>query len=53
MTITVPNDYTGYIMGDMNKRRGSYDLEFERYEEAPNDVANKVIETRKREQENK
>jgi len=85
VTVVVPDDYTGDIMGDMNKRRGrilgmnseggkqvinaeapmlemakytldlrsmtqgrgSYDMDFDRYEEAPNDVATKVIAARK------
>jgi len=85
--VTVPDDYTGDIMGDMNKRRGrilgmdktggkqtiqaevpmaemfkyatdlrsmtqgrgSFTMAFDRYEEAPNDVQQKVIEARKKE----
>ncbi|MDR1913257.1 MAG: elongation factor G [Clostridiales bacterium] len=88
--ITVPDDYTGDIMGDMNKRRGrilgmgkdengkqkisaeapmaemfkyptdlrsitqgrgDFTMEFDRYEEAPHEVQQKVIETRKKELE--
>ncbi len=87
--VTVPDDYTGDIMGDMNKRRGrilgmgkegkyqkisaevpmaemfkyatdlrsmtqgrgSFTMKFERYEEAPNEVQQKVIEARKKELE--
>ncbi|MCL2571656.1 MAG: elongation factor G [Defluviitaleaceae bacterium] len=87
--ITVPDDYTGDIMGDMNKRRGrimgmekvgakqvisaeaplsemqkyptdlrsmtqgrgSFIMEFERYDEAPSDVQQKVITARKQELE--
>lgn len=87
VAVTVPDAYTGDIMGDMNKRRGrilgmekvgnkqvinvevpmaeiaryatdlrsmtqgrgSYTMEFARYEEAPNDVQQKVIEKRKAE----
>jgi elongation factor G len=87
--VTVPDDYTGDIMGDMNKRRGrimgmekvgvkqviaaeapmaemlryatdlrsmtqgrgKFTMVFDRYEEAPNDVKEKVIEARKRELE--
>jgi len=87
--ITVPDDYTGDIMGDMNKRRGrimgmekigskqaisaeaplsemqkyatdlrsmtqgrgSFTMEFERYDEAPSDVQQKVITQRKQELE--
>ncbi len=87
--VVVPDDYTGDIMGDMNKRRGrilgmekfgnkqkiavevpmaeifkyatelrsmtqgrgAYTMHFERYEEAPADVQQKVIETRKKEME--
>jgi len=87
--ITVPDDYTGAIMGDMNKRRGrvngqtkqgtktvisaevpmaemfkyaldlrsmtqgrgSFTMAFDRYEEAPADVQQKVIEARKKELE--
>jgi len=83
--VTVPDDYTGDIMGDMNKRRGrilgmenvggkqvinaeapilemakytldlrsmtqgrgAFDMEFDRYEEAPSDVAAKVIAAKK------
>ena len=89
MVITVPDDYTGDVMGDMNKRRGkimgmekvgkkqvisaeaplaevlrystdlrsmtqgrgSYTCVFDRYEEAPREVQDKVIEARKRELE--
>ncbi len=89
VAVTVPDDYTGDIMGDMNKRRGrilgmdkvgtkqvisaevplaemfkyatdlrsmtqgrgSFTYKFERYDEAPNDVQNKVIEARKKELE--
>jgi len=89
VTVIVPDDYTGDIMGDMNKRRGrilgmnkvgakqhisvevpmaemfkyptelrsmtqgrgSFTLKFERYEEAPNEVQQKVIESRKKELE--
>jgi elongation factor G len=89
ISVTVPDDYTGDIMGDMNKRRGrilgmdkngakqtisaeapmsevqkyatdlrsmtqgrgSFTMEFERYEEAPMEVQTKVIEARKRELE--
>jgi len=84
--VTVPDDYTGDIMGDMNKRRGrilgmekvgkkqaiqaeaphsemlkyaielrsmtqgrgSFSMEFERYDEAPSDVQQKVIAARKK-----
>ncbi len=87
--VIVPDEYTGDIMGDMNKRRGrilgmdkqgnrqkisaeapmaemfkyptdlrsitqgrgSFNMEFARYEEAPNDVQQKVIEARKKEME--
>ncbi|MCL2841266.1 MAG: elongation factor G [Defluviitaleaceae bacterium] len=87
VVVTVPDDYTGDIMGDMNKRRGrilgmemmgkkqviqaeaphsemlkyaidlrsmtqgrgSFTMEFERYEEAPSDVQTKVIAARKKE----
>lgn len=87
VTVTVPDAYTGDVMGDMNKRRGrilgmekvgnkqviqaevpvaeitkystdlrsmtqgrgSYTMEFARYEEAPADVQAKVIEKRKAE----
>ena len=86
VVVTVPDDYTGDIMGDMNKRRGrilgmegigkkqviqaeaphsemlkysielrsmtqgrgSFTMEFERYDEAPSDVQAKVIEARKK-----
>ena len=86
LVVTVPDDYTGDIMGDMNKRRGrilgmekvgkkqaiqaeaphsellkyatdlrsmtqgrgSFTMEFERYDEAPNDVQQKVIAARKK-----
>lgn len=89
VAVTVPDGYTGDIMGDMNKRRGrilgmdkdganqiiqaevpmaemlnystdlrsmtqgrgSYTEEFVRYEDAPMDVQNKVIEKRKKEME--
>ncbi len=78
LKVTVPDDYTGDIIGDINKRRGrmlgmnpgsieaevpmaemhkyatdlramthgrgSFTFEFERYEEAPSNVAQKVIE---------
>ena len=85
--VTVPDSYTGDIMGDMNKRRGrvlgmsmknnkqvisaeapmaemfkysldlrsmtqgrgEFTMSFNRYEEAPPDVAQKVIESRKKE----
>ncbi len=88
VTVIVPDEYTGDVMGDMNKRRGRilgmekddkgkqniivevplaemanystdlrsmtqgrgrYTLEFARYEEAPKDVQDKVIATRKAE----
>ncbi|MDR1705094.1 MAG: elongation factor G [Clostridiales bacterium] len=87
--VTVPDAYTGDIMGDMNKRRGrvlgmsmsngkqvisaeapmsemfkytldlrsmtqgrgSFTMAFNRYEEAPADVAAKVVEYRKKELE--
>ncbi|MCL2218176.1 MAG: elongation factor G [Defluviitaleaceae bacterium] len=87
--VTVPEDYTGDIMGDMNKRRGrilgmemvgkkqtiqaeaphsemlkyaidlrsmtqgrgSFTMAFERYDEAPADVQQKVITARKKELE--
>jgi len=86
VVITVPDDYTGDIMGDMNKRRGrilgmekvgkkqaiqaeaphsemlryaielrsmtqgrgSFTMEFDRYDEAPSDVQTKVIAARKK-----
>lgn len=85
--VTVPDSYTGDIMGDLNKRRGrilgmesnhgkqtitaevpayemitystdlrsmtqgrgEYKMQFERFEEAPKQVADKVIEKRKEE----
>lgn len=85
VTVTVPDDYTGDVMGDMNKRRGrilgmekvglkqviqaeapmaemfkystdlrsmtqgrgEYTLEFDRYEEAPKEVQDKIIAQRK------
>ncbi len=87
ITVTIPEDYLGDIMGDLNKRRGrilgmnplngkqevmaevplaemyrystdlrsmtqgrgSFTLRFERYEEAPMEVQEKVIEDRKQE----
>jgi elongation factor G len=87
VTVTVPDEYTGDIMGDLNKRRGrilgmapkgkyqqidaevpmaemfkyatdlrsmtqargSFTMKFDRYEEAPHDVQQKVIEARKKE----
>lgn len=87
--ITVPDEYTGDIMGDMNKRRGrilgmnpvngkqvidaeapqsemyqystdlrsmtqsmgTYTMHFERYEEAPAEVQQKIIAARKKEKE--
>ena len=87
--VTVPDDYTGDIMGDLNKRRGrilgmdksgnkqliqaeapmaeilkytidlramtqgrgSYKMTFERYDETPQEIAQKVIEYRKKETE--
>jgi len=87
--VTVPDDYTGDIMGDLNKRRGrilgmdkngakqvisaeapmaeilkytidlramtqgrgSYTLSFERYDETPSEIAQKVVEYRKKELE--
>ncbi len=90
VTVTVPDSYTGDVMGDMNKRRGrilgmekvngkqnimaeapvaemssyatdlrsmtqgrgSYTMEFARYEDAPKDVQDKVIAKRKKELEN-
>jgi elongation factor G len=89
VTVTVPDNYTGDIMGDMNKRRGrilgmdkvgkkqvinaeaphsemlkypidlrsmtqgrgSFTMEFERYDEAPSDVQEKVKAARKLELE--
>ncbi|MCL2386332.1 MAG: elongation factor G [Defluviitaleaceae bacterium] len=89
VTVTVPDNYTGDIMGDMNKRRGrvqgqeavgkksaiiaevplaemqkypidlrsmtqgrgSFSMSFERYDEAPSDVQQKVIAARKKELE--
>ncbi|MCL2225221.1 MAG: elongation factor G [Defluviitaleaceae bacterium] len=89
VTVTVPENYTGDIMGDMNKRRGrvqgqetvgkksaiiaevplaemqkypidlrsmtqgrgTFTMSFERYDEAPADVQQKVIAARKKELE--
>ncbi|MDR0272548.1 MAG: elongation factor G [Clostridiales bacterium] len=89
VTVNVPENYTGDIMGDMNKRRGrilgmdkvgkkqvinaeaphsemlkyaidlrsmtqgrgSFAMEFERYDEAPADVQQKVVAARKLELE--
>ena len=90
--IIVPDDYTGDVMGDMNKRRGrilgmepmhgglqkliaevpqvelftyandlramtqargSFTLAFERYDEVPGQLAQKIIEAHKAEEENK
>jgi len=89
VVVTVPDEYTGDIMGDMSKRRGrilgtdktgskqtiqaeapmsellkyaidlramtqgrgSFTMEFDRYEEAPGEVQTKVIEARKKELE--
>jgi len=89
VTVTVPENYTGDIMGDMNKRRGrilgmdkvgkkqvinaeaphsemlkyaidlrsmtqgrgSFTMEFDRYEDSPSDVQQKVIAARKKELE--
>ncbi|MCL2852476.1 MAG: elongation factor G [Defluviitaleaceae bacterium] len=89
IVVSVPDDYTGDIMGDMNKRRGrvlgmeksgkktnisaeapmaemfkyttdlrsmtqgrgSFVMEFDRYEEAPAEVQTKVVEIRKKELE--
>jgi len=86
VVVTVPDDYTGDVMGDMNKRRGrilgmekigkkqaiqaeaphsemlkyatdlrsmtqgrgSFTMQFERYDEAPNEVQTKVIAARKK-----
>ncbi|MBQ4370818.1 MAG: elongation factor G [Firmicutes bacterium] len=88
--VVVPDDYTGDVMGDMNKRRGrimgmtpmagglqeldaeapqvelfsyandlramtqargSFTMEFERYEEVPGNLATKIIEAHKAEEE--
>lgn len=89
VTVTVPDEYTGDIMGDMNKRRGrvlgmnmqngkqsvsaeapmsemfkyaldlrsmtqgrgDFTMKFSRYDEAPADIAQKVMEARKKELE--
>ncbi|MCL1884329.1 MAG: elongation factor G [Defluviitaleaceae bacterium] len=89
ITVTVPDNYTGDVMGDMNKRRGriigmdkvgkkqvisaeaphsemlkyaidlrsmtqgrgSFTMEFDRYEDSPADVQQKVIAARKKELE--
>jgi len=89
--VTVPDDYTGDVMGDMNKRRGrilgmekvankqvisaevplaemfkyptdlrsmtqgrgEFTMEFERYDEVPKDVQDKVVAQRKIELEKK
>ena len=92
LKVNVPNDYTGDVMGDINKRRGrvlgmnpveeddrltcieaevpaaemadfttvlrsmtqgrgSFETAFERYEEAPANVAQKVIEQYKSDEE--
>jgi elongation factor G len=89
ITVTVPESYTGDVMGDMNKRRGrilgmdkvgkkqvinaeaphsemlkyaidlrsmtqgrgSFTMEFDRYEDSPSDVQQKVIAARKKELE--
>ena len=87
MKVTVPDKYTGDVMGDLNKRRGrvlgmnpmengmqevvaevpyaelfkyatdlrsmtqargSFDTEFARYEEVPDNIAQKIIEEAKR-----
>ena len=92
LEITVPDDYVGDVMGDMNKRRGkvlgmeplsgggqklmteapqaelfdyaivlrsmtqargSFVMSFERYEEVPQNLAQKIIEDYNAEQENK
>lgn len=91
VAVTVPDDYTGDIMGDLNKRRGRilgmdkvgkkqtiqadvpmaemfkyatdlrsmtqgrglFTMAFDRYEEAPGEVQQKVIDARKKEQESK
>ncbi len=89
--ISVPDDFTGDVMGDMNKRRGrilgmdpipgggqkliaetpqvelfsyandlramtqargSFTMEFDRYEEVPGQLAQKIIEAHKAEEEN-
>ena len=82
LRITIPEEYVGDIMGDINKKRGrvlgmeslgnkhlivanapmaetfkyindlksmtqgrgSFEMEFERYEEVPSDIAKKIIE---------
>jgi len=89
VVVTVPDDYTGDVMGDMNKRRGrilgmekngtkqaiaaevpmmemfkyptdlrsmtqgrgEFTMEFERYDEAPKDVQDKIVAQRKAEAE--
>ena len=64
MTVTVPDKYTGDVMGDLNKRRGySTDLRsmtggsgefsyvFARYEQAPSDVQEKEVAARAAENE--
>ncbi|MCL1863062.1 MAG: elongation factor G [Defluviitaleaceae bacterium] len=89
VTVTIPDNYTGDVMGDMNKRRGrvqgqeavgkkaaiiaevplaemqkypidlrsmtqgrgSFTMSFERYDECPSDVQQKVIAARKQELE--
>ncbi|MCL2618125.1 MAG: elongation factor G [Defluviitaleaceae bacterium] len=89
IVVTVPDDYTGDVMGDMNKRRGrvlgmekagrktnisaeapmaemfkyttdlrsmtqgrgSFTMEFDRYEEAPAEAQTKIVESRKKELE--
>ena len=92
LEITVPDDYMGDVMGDMNKRRGkilgmepvagggqklmaeapqaelfdyavvlrsmtqargSFEMNFERYEEVPAQIAQKIIADHQAEQENK
>ena len=90
-SVKVPDDYTGDVMGDMNKRRGrilgmdkvgnkqviqvevplaemfkyptdlrsmtqgrgEFTMEFERYDEAPKDVQDKIVALRKAELEKK
>ena len=63
LTVTVPDDYTGDVMGDLNKRRGRvlgmnpmtggrgvYSYEFSRYEQAPSDVQEAEISKRAKEE---
>ena len=50
VSVIVPDEYMGDVIGDLNSRRGQYTMEPSHYVEIPKNIRDKIVETRNKPQ---